>query len=514
MFRGVQSGSRTRIVVGEITAKWQVELSNFREGARNTEKELVEEFLFADFTLLVGVHMNYYGAVWIELSRTDDSTQQLVGKLTCEALLPGWKSLQGGHIFCNARCVLKPQASSFHMLAKLDDLIRTGLLATDTLHLSIGFAPIAKKSTPSSELAAQLGGLLDTGTLSDLTVRAGGEDFSVHRIILAARAPAFKGMLDAGMSEATDGRIEVSDVDAATMRALLGFLYTGSCERVEPESSCPVGTWYYKERHMNSSDMARAITTWPSYKISKSDGVLTYFKQFTNGVEHRGALQQRTDTKWKVDVDGCEVALALRDGIMHGVHGTEEGMEPYRSEAYCAEQEVRVAEHWGNLLKAADKYCIGALVKACRDAMRSRLNVFNAACMLVFVSATSQHQFKTELLDFITFDETRLRCVKDTRGFDALDPDLVAEVMEVFLRPRGKKRKRGGGDSDSPAEAREFLDGQDWSSLSNAQLRRACVERGLATGGRRETLVAALQAQTPAAAAAAGEPAGPRGSGD
>merc|ERR1712032_1736864 len=120
--------------------------------------------------------------------------------------------------------------------------------------------------------------------------------------------------------------------------------------------------------------------------------------------------------------------------------------------------------------------------------MKRRLNAFNAATLLRNVASTAQQSFKLAIMEFITLDDSRFRCVKDTREFDMLDPNLVAELMEVFLHPRGKKRLR-------ELTILEFNIDQDWSVLSNAQLRRACAERELATSGSREDLISLLLAQ-------------------
>jgi hypothetical protein len=50
----------------------------------------------------------------------------------------------------------------------------------------------------------------------------------VHRIVLEARSPVFRALLNAPMREGQEGRVTLHDVRAPVVRALLHFVYTDS----------------------------------------------------------------------------------------------------------------------------------------------------------------------------------------------------------------------------------------------------------------------------------------------
>ena len=62
---------------------------------------------------------------------------------------------------------------------------------------------------------------------TDLTIKCGGEEFKVHKAVLASQSPVFRRMLESDMKEQKTNVIEISDVDPMVMSDLLTYLYTG-----------------------------------------------------------------------------------------------------------------------------------------------------------------------------------------------------------------------------------------------------------------------------------------------
>lgn len=82
-------------------------------------------------------------------------------------------------------------------------------------------------------LASQLGNLLETGLLSDVSLMlADGKTFKAHKVILAARSPVFGAMFEHEMEERKNGRVQILDVESDVFREVLQFIYTGKTSKL------------------------------------------------------------------------------------------------------------------------------------------------------------------------------------------------------------------------------------------------------------------------------------------
>lgn len=153
----------------------------------------------------------------------------------------------------------------------------------------------------------------------------------------------------------------------------------------------------------------------------------------------------------------------------------------YMDSLGCKDEDI--AEQCVLVLPIASKYEVRSLLSYCAHELASRLTVENAARVLYLADRASLDSLKQATLSFITNSEERFNLVRDTEDFDSLDKDLLHEVITSALsRP---KRPR--------SEALEFADGEDFTRLTLAQLRRACTERGLSSLGNKEMLIARLE---------------------
>jgi speckle-type POZ protein len=94
---------------------------------------------------------------------------------------------------------------------------------------------------PPPGLHRHLGELLFSGEASDVTLQAGGETFSAHRFVLAARSPVFKakllGSMKEGTSTTTDCAILIEDIEPRVLQAVLHFMYTDTLPEVSKEEA-------------------------------------------------------------------------------------------------------------------------------------------------------------------------------------------------------------------------------------------------------------------------------------
>nr|USI01029.1 Bric-a-Brac, Tramtrack, Broad Complex BTB domain with Meprin and TRAF Homology MATH domain MBTB66 [Oryza sativa Japonica Group] len=125
------------------------------------------------------------------------------------------------------------------------DLEKSGHLADDGFAvrcdvtvmggIELRVEPASSLAVPEPDMHRHLGRLLSAGDGADVTFRvAGGEAFTAHRCVLAARSPVFKAELYSRggfLRPAAAGRpgtrvIDVDDMDAGAFGALLHFVYT------------------------------------------------------------------------------------------------------------------------------------------------------------------------------------------------------------------------------------------------------------------------------------------------
>ncbi|KAI4985481.1 hypothetical protein ZWY2020_018111 [Hordeum vulgare] len=111
------------------------------------------------------------------------------------------------------------------------DLERSEHLTDDCLTIRCNLTVVHDEETivPPSDLHQHLGDLLMNNDAADLTFQVGGQRFSAHRCVLAARSSVFKAELLGAMKESSSASpIEINDMEADVFKALLHFIYTDS----------------------------------------------------------------------------------------------------------------------------------------------------------------------------------------------------------------------------------------------------------------------------------------------
>ncbi|VAI36524.1 unnamed protein product [Triticum turgidum subsp. durum] len=98
---------------------------------------------------------------------------------------------------------------------------------------------------PPSDLHQHLGDLLSSKAGADVEFLVGGETFSAHRYVLAARSPVFKAEFFGSMEESTTkNAIRIDDMEAQVFSALLTFMYTDTLPDMKQEEE------YHMAQHL------------------------------------------------------------------------------------------------------------------------------------------------------------------------------------------------------------------------------------------------------------------------
>ncbi|GIY78586.1 hypothetical protein CEXT_356221 [Caerostris extrusa] len=70
----------------------------------------------------------------------------------------------------------------------------------------------------------------------DVTLRVGSAEFPSHKTILDARSPVFKAMFTRDMQETARNAVDISDLDADTVKRMLLYVYTDTLDHPDGDS--------------------------------------------------------------------------------------------------------------------------------------------------------------------------------------------------------------------------------------------------------------------------------------
>ncbi|KAM0826065.1 hypothetical protein ACQ4PT_069134 [Festuca glaucescens] len=110
--------------------------------------------------------------------------------------------------------------------------------ARNRLKIPHGEPAIVEPPTSSVEeqlldLGHELAMMFDNQDLTDVSFDVGGESFSAHRLVLAARSLVFKAELYGLMAESIMTSITIQDMEASTFRSMLHYMYHGSLSNAD-----------------------------------------------------------------------------------------------------------------------------------------------------------------------------------------------------------------------------------------------------------------------------------------
>ena len=79
-------------------------------------------------------------------------------------------------------------------------------------------------------LSSDLGNIFLDPQSSDIVLICQEEEIRAHKLILSARSPVFRAMLQTDMSERANGEIKINDADKDVLKEMVGYLYTAKVE--------------------------------------------------------------------------------------------------------------------------------------------------------------------------------------------------------------------------------------------------------------------------------------------
>lgn len=122
---------------------------------------------------------------------------------------------------------------------RLKSFIEAGWLVDDSLTLRLSMKifvgkPGSLRRAPQCQedglkrLSSDFTDLLNGSVPSDITITCKDGQVGAHRMILATRSPVFRNMFQHEMQESSQGRIDISDVEVASLQLFLKYVYAGT----------------------------------------------------------------------------------------------------------------------------------------------------------------------------------------------------------------------------------------------------------------------------------------------
>ena len=89
---------------------------------------------------------------------------------------------------------------------------------------------VLRKRDTNSEVLLFANKSRKDGLFTDVTIKAGGEHVSAHRLVLSCYSEFFKGMFSSKFKEQHQDDVEIRGIDGKTVKLLVDFMYCGTIE--------------------------------------------------------------------------------------------------------------------------------------------------------------------------------------------------------------------------------------------------------------------------------------------
>ncbi|KAM3278803.1 hypothetical protein ACQJBY_046220 [Aegilops geniculata] len=186
-----------------------------------------------------GVFDNYDNSIYLYLRLESADAEDVKAKITLSVLDKNGEPVPSYSHANPTRTFSKGSVWSSALVIKRADLERSAYLRDDCLTIRCDLTVMKEiKSQETriapSDLHQHLGDLLKNKDAADLVFQVGGQRFSAHRCVLAARSSVFKAELLSAMKESSAALpIEIHDMEADVFESLLHFIYTDSVPLLE-----------------------------------------------------------------------------------------------------------------------------------------------------------------------------------------------------------------------------------------------------------------------------------------
>uniref|UniRef100_A0ACD5V4W6 Uncharacterized protein n=1 Tax=Avena sativa TaxID=4498 RepID=A0ACD5V4W6_AVESA len=187
-------------------------------------------------------------ADWVAVHlKRDDNTDEDVKATYKISLLDQDGLLVSSHSHTSELRGFSPKGGwGFNKFIRRTDLEESNYLKDDSFSLKCDIAitgvirTVASETratqfvvVPPSDLNRHLLQLLTSGQAGDVTFEVGGESFTAHRYILAARSSVFMAELFGSMKEKDASCVRIDDMEARVFKAMLHFIYTDSLPEID-----------------------------------------------------------------------------------------------------------------------------------------------------------------------------------------------------------------------------------------------------------------------------------------